>query len=97
MNLDFSEVNVEYLILTRDLAMRDPELVATMLGMEASLAELLAGLKPRDLSRISLIKQPLVVPRQQHWWWLRLVTAIRDGRIEEIKAVIEHVPLITVV
>lgn len=96
MNFDFSEVNLEYLIQARDLAMRDPELVATMLGMKTDLVQLLAELKPADLSRISLIKQPLLVPREQSWWWSRLLTAIRQGRIDEIKAVIDHLPLITV-
>lgn len=96
MNFDFSEVNLEYLIQARDLAMRDPELVATMLGMKTDLVQLLAELKPTDLSRISLIKQPLLVPREQSWWWSRLLTAIRQGRIDEIKAVIDHLPLITV-
>lgn len=96
MNYDFSEVNLEYLIQVRDLATRDPELGATMLGIETGLAQLLAELKPADLSRISLIKQPLVVPREQPWWWSRLLTAIREGRLDEVKAVIEHIPLITI-
>ena len=96
MNFDFSEVNLAYLIQARDLAKRDPELVATMLGMPDDMARLLAGLTPKEVAHISLIKQPLLVPRQEAWWWSRLFTAVREGRTEEIEAIMEHAPLITV-
>jgi len=96
MEFDFSEVNLEYLIQARDLAKRDPEFVATMLGIEVEMASLLAELKPKELARISLIKQPLLMPRQEPWWWSRLFVALREGRADEIEAVIEHAPLVTV-
>ena len=96
MNFDFSEVNLAYLIQARDLAKRDPELVATMLGMPDDMARLLAGLTPKEVAHVSLIKQPLLVPRQEAWWWSRLFMAVREGRTEEIEAIMEHAPLITV-
>ena len=96
MNFDFSEVNLAYLIQARDLAKRDPELVATMLGMPNDMARLLAGLTPKEIAHVSLIKQPLLIPRQEAWWWSRLFTAVREGRAEEIEAIMEHAPLITV-
>lgn len=96
MEFDFSEVNLEYLIQARDLAKRDPEFVAAMLGMEVEMTSLLADLKPKELARISLIKQPLLMPRQEPWWWSRLFAALREGRTDEIEAVIEHAPLVTV-
>jgi hypothetical protein len=96
MEFDFSEVNLEYLIQARDLAKRDPEFVAAMLGIEVEMAYLLAELKPKELARISLIKQPLLVPRQEPWWWSRLFVALSEGRADEIEVVIEHAPLVTV-
>ena len=96
MNFDFSEVNLAYLIQARDLAKRDPELVATMLGMPDDMARLLAGLTAKEIAHVSLIKQPLLIPRQEAWWWSRLFTAVREGRTEEIEAIMEHAPLITV-
>ncbi len=50
----------------------------------------------RMLAHVSLIKQPLLLPRQEAWWWSRLFTAVREGRAEEIEAIMEHAPLITV-
>ncbi len=96
MDFDFSGINLEYLIRARDLAKRDPEFVATLLGMEIEMALLLADLKPKELTRISLIKQPLLMPRQEPWWWSRLFVALREGHADEIEAVIEHAPLVTV-
>ncbi|HHH48365.1 flagellar transcriptional regulator FlhD [Thiohalobacter sp. IOR34] len=96
MSFDFSQVNLQYFIQARDLAKQDPELVATMLGIPDEMARLLAGLTPKELAHVSLIKQPLLLPRQEAWWWSRLFTAVREGRAEEIEAIMEHAPLITV-
>lgn len=96
MNLDFSHVNLEYLIQARDLAERDPERAATLLGIPNDLAQLLGELTPHDLAHVSHIKLPLLIPRQEPWWWSRLFTAIRGGRTEEVEVIIEHASLITV-
>ncbi len=36
------------------------------------------------------------MPRQEAWWWSRLFTALRDGRPEEIEAIVEHASLLVV-
>jgi len=96
MDFDFSQVNLQYLIQARDLAQKDPELVASLLGIPSDMAHLLATLNAKELARVARIKPPLLMPRQDTWWWSRLFTAVRDGRSEEIEAVIEHAALITV-
>lgn len=96
MIFDFSAVNLEYLIQARDLATTDPELVAIMFGIDIGITRLLGQMTPKELALISLIKQPLIIPRQQPWWWSRLFNALRSGSSEEIAAVLEHAPLITV-
>jgi hypothetical protein len=96
MTYDFSYVNLQYLMQARDLAVRDPELVATLLGIPVDMARLLAELNSRDLAHISHIKPPLLIPRPESWWWSRLLTAAREGRTEEIDAIMDHAPLITV-
>lgn len=96
MKFDFSHVNQEYLILARDIAERDPELAATLLGIPAGLARLLAELTPHELTHLSLIKPPLLVPRKETWWWSRLFTAIREDRLDELATIVEHASLIAV-
>ena len=65
-------------------------------GMPDDMARLLASLTAKEIAHVSLIKQPLLVPRQEAWWWSRLFTAVREGRTEEIEAIMEHASLITV-
>lgn len=96
MNFDFSQVNLQYLIQARDLAQQDPDLIASLLGIPTDMAHLMATLTPKQLAHVSLIKPPLLIPRQETWWWSRLFTAVREGRVEEIEAIMEHVTLITV-
>lgn len=96
MKFDFSHVNLEYLIQARDLAERDAELAATLLGIPVEMARLLADLTPQELTYVAIIKPPLLIPRQETWWWSRLFTAIREGRMEELAAIVEHASLITV-
>ncbi len=96
MKFDFSQVNLQYLIQARDLAIRDPELVATLLGIPGDMAHLLSELTPPALAHVAHIKPPLLIPRQEPWWWSRLLTALREGRTEEIDAIVVHAPLITV-
>ena len=95
MEFDFSEVNLQYLIQARDLAKQDPTFAAIILGLEDETTGLLAGTTPKALAQISPIKQPLLLPRQEAWWWSRLFVALREGRSDEIEAVLDHAPLVT--
>lgn len=96
MNMDFSKVNLEYLIQARDLAREDPEIVTALLNVSRELADLLAEATPRELSLITEIKSPLLIPRQEPWWWQRLFKAVRDGCAGELDAVLEHASLLAV-
>lgn len=96
MKCDFSQVNLQYLIQARDLAIRDPELVAMFLGIPSDMAQLLSEVTPQALTQVAQIKPPLLIPRQETWWWSRLLTALREGRTEEVNSILEHAPLITV-
>ena len=96
MKCDFSQVNLQYLIQARDLAIRDPELVAMLLGLPGDMAQLLSEVTPQALAQVAQFKPPLLIPRQETWWWSRLLTALREGRTEEVNAILEHAPLITV-
>jgi len=96
MEFDFSRVNLEYLLKARDLASRDPALAATILGASCELAELLAELTGGDLTHIALIKPPLLILRQEAWWWSRLFKAIREERSKELADIIKHASLVTV-
>ena len=96
MKCDFSQVNLQYLIQARDLAIRDPELVGMFLGIPSDMAQLLSEVTPQALTQVAQIKPSLLIPRQETWWWSRLLTALREGRTEEINAILEHAPLITV-
>jgi hypothetical protein len=96
MTYDFSQLNLQYLIRARDIARRDPQLAATLTGMPEELAQLLAEVTPDELAQVTQFKAPLLIPRQEAWWWSRLFTAIRDGRPEEVEAIMEHASLITV-
>lgn len=95
MEMDFSRVNLEYLIQARDLAREDPERAAVVLGISRRLAYLLADTTPQELAHITEIKPPLLVPRQESWWWQRLFKAVREGRPDELKVIIEHVSLMS--
>lgn len=93
MKMDFSRVNLEYLIQARDLVREDPEVFIVLLGMSRKLANLLAESTPQELARVIEIKPPLLVPRQELWWWQRLFTALREGRPGELDAIVEHASL----
>ena len=94
MNIDFSSVNLQYLIQRRDLTKQDPQLAAVLLGIPDEMACMLPELFPHQLTQIIHIKPPLLIPRQEAWWWSRLFTALGDGRPDEIESVIKHASLI---
>ncbi len=91
---DFSRVNLQYLICARDLAREFPERAAVLLGAPDALVQLLAELDPAALVAVIEVKAPLLVLRQEPWWWDRLFTALQAGRPDEIQAVLEQAGLI---
>lgn len=95
LDFDFSDINLQYLLRTRDLARQDPEVVATLQGISVELAHTLTQTTPEELIHVTRIKPPLLVPRQDAWWWARLMNAIRSGQPGEIDAIVEHAVMIT--
>ncbi len=90
MNIDFSQINLQYLIQVNQLAQHDPVLTTAITGIPDETALLLGSLTPGDLTRLSLIKSPLLTPHPAPWWWARIFAALRDGRKEEIKTLLEQ-------
>ena len=97
MNLDtdFSSINYQFLLKARDVAKRDPDLVVALLGIPKELAEPLAQTSASALAMSIQIKEPLLMLREDSWWWKRFLVAINNGRQEEIEAVIEHAFFVT--
>ena len=94
MDVDFSRVNLQYLICVRDLARQTPERIPLLLGVDDPLGRLLAEVSAEQLVDVTRIKAPLLIPRQESWWWERLFLALHRGRMEEVQAVLEHAGLI---
>lgn len=92
---DFSSINYQYLLKARDVARRDPDLVVALLGIPKELVEPLAQTSASGLTALMQINEPLLMLREESWWWERFFTAINDGRPEEIEAVIEHAFFVT--
>ena len=93
-DINFSRVNLQYLICARDLARAYPERAALLLGVPDALAKSLAELSAENLAAVTQIKAPLLILRQEPWWWNRLFTALRAGRPEELQAVLDQAGLI---
>ena len=96
MNVDFSGLNLQYLIQARDLARQDPHLASVLLGIPSEMAGMVGNLSPQTLAQITQIKIPLITPQQETGWWLRLLTALKDEDRKEIGAIIAQAPLIVV-
>ena len=94
MKIDFSNINLQYLIQARDIAQKDPGLATTLLGLSKRLAELFAQQTSVSLANSAQIKIPLLTPRGEAWWWSRLIAALTDGCAEEVDAVLEHASVI---
>jgi len=92
--IDFSRVNLQYLICARDLARTSPARAAVLLGAPADLVQGLAELDPEALVAVTQIQAPLLVLRQEPWWWKRLFAALRADRPEELQSVLEQAGLI---
>lgn len=95
MDMDFSNLNLQYLLQARDHLREDPDRIATVLGMEPALARLLAETTAEELVLIPRTRMPLLAPRPELWWWSRLFRAVREERPQEVKAVMEHLALLT--
>ncbi len=93
-DVDFSRVNLHYLICARDLARISPARAAVLLGAPDALVQLLAELDPEALVAVTEIKAPLLILRQEPWWWKRLFAALRADRSEELQSVLEQAGLI---
>ena len=93
-DIDFSRVNLQYLICARDLARDYPERAAVLLGVPDALGQLLARLSTDELTAVIEVKAPLLIPRQEPWWWDRLFTALQAGRPDELHAVLEQAGLL---
>ena len=94
MNWDFSHLNLEYLIQARDLAIEDQGQAGAILGIPDAMAGILPDLTPQLLADITHINHPLVIPRQDVWWWSRLLVALQSGQPAEIETVMAHASLI---
>ena len=94
MDVDFSIINLQYLIHARDIARENPEVAATVLGLSRELVALLSQTSSESLAKIAQIKVPLVKMRGDTSWWSRLFTALTDGDAEEIDAILDHASLI---
>ena len=94
MEVDFSIINLQYLIHARDIAREDPEVAATVLGLSTELAGLLAKISSESLANIAQIKVPLLRVRGDVWWWSRLFTALTDGGAEEIDVILDHASIV---
>ena len=94
MDVDFSQLNLQYLIQARDVARVDGEVTAVLLGTPTEFAEQLAQVSPADLAHLTAIKVPLLVPRGAPWWWARLFQALREDRPGELEAVLAHAGLV---
>ncbi len=94
MNVDFSSLNLQYLIQARDLARADPHLASVLLGIPTEMAGMVGNLSPQTLAQIAQIKIPLITPQRETGWWLRLLTALKDEDRKEIGAIIAQAPLI---
>ena len=89
MKIDFSDVNLQYLIHVRDIAREDPEVAAPLLGMSPELANMLAQAPSEYLTKIAQVKVPLVAARGDTVWWYRLFKALTDENPEEVEAVLQ--------
>ena len=96
MDIDFSRVNLRYLIQARDISREDPERAMLLLSLSKEFVHLLGRVRPEELAQILEIKVPLLLPRHEAWWWARLLQTLQEGSPEEIEAVMKHIELVAV-
>ncbi|MBT2988843.1 MAG: flagellar transcriptional regulator FlhD [Candidatus Thiodiazotropha sp. (ex Ctena orbiculata)] len=93
VKVDFSNINLEYLIHIRDIAREDPAVAAPLLGMSPELATLLAQAPSEYLAKISEVKVPLMAARGDAIWWYRLFKALVEENREEVEVVLQAASL----
>ncbi len=93
MEIDFSSINLQYLLQARDIAQKQPELASAVLGLPVELIDVLAHTSGESLAEIAKIKAPLLMVRGESLWWARLFKALKEGSQDEINAVLEHASL----
>jgi len=94
MDIDFSKLNLQYLVRARDLAQVDPELAASLLGVSTEVVSLLGRTSPEHLSALAAIRVPLIVPRGERWWWVRLLEVIAEDDPDQLQSVLDHAGLV---
>ena len=93
MKIDFSSVNLHYVIHVRDIAREDPNVAAPLLGMSPELAALLAQVPSEYLAKIAQVKVPLLAARGDPMWWSRLFKALVDENPDEVESILDAVTL----
>ncbi|MEA1891041.1 MAG: hypothetical protein U9N50_14850 [Pseudomonadota bacterium] len=93
MKLDFSSINLQYLIHVRDIAREEPEVAASLLGISPEIANLLAQVPSEYLSKITEVKVPLLVARGDAVWWYRLFNALIENNLGEVESVLQGTSL----
>ena len=93
MNIDFSNVNLEYLLHARDIAREDHQVAASLLGTPPELATLLTQAPNTNLAKISRVKMPLMAVRGDAVWWFRLFKALAEENEEELDVILQAVNL----
>lgn len=91
--LDFSSLNLAYLIQAREIARHHPQAAATLLGISETLAIALAGVPPAGLVLIKNHRAPLVRPRHPQWWWDRLLQTLVEANAHELPTLLDHAAL----
>lgn len=93
MKLDFSNINLQYLIHVRDVARQEPDVAASLLGISPEVANLLAQVPSEYLTKITEVKVPLLVARGDAIWWYRLFNALIENNLNEVESVLQGTSL----
>lgn len=93
MKLDFSSINLQYLIHVRDVARQEPDVAASLLGISPEIANLLAQVPSEYLTKITQVKVPLLVARGDAIWWYRLFNALIENNLNEVESVLQGTSL----
>ncbi|MCP3665647.1 MAG: hypothetical protein GY696_24635 [Gammaproteobacteria bacterium] len=97
MEMDFSSLNLQYLLQVRDIARCHPELAVAILGLSKEMVSDLSAITGDDMSMITRSKAPLLTLRGDCRWWSNLFTALKDNQPGEVEVVLEHANLSVVI
>lgn len=90
MDVNFSELNMEYFIAARDFANENITVASILLGTSPDLMQSIATLTPRQLANMKHVNTPLIIPRDEKTWWPRFLQALKDGNRAEVKTLAEQ-------